>query len=114
VGICGFGDVISWCSYNPHFFRDAMHCVSTTANGTNANETNNPPKNQFGPQAKNLASVIRGFKIGVTVNARKIDANFAWQSRYHDHIIRNNVSFQKIQDYIISNTKNWESDKFFN
>jgi len=104
--------------------RDAMHCVSntsngttankTTANGTTANETNNPPRNQFGPQSKNLASIIRGFKIGVTVNARKIDANFAWQARYHDHIIRDDDSFQKIQDYIISNPKNWESDKFFN
>ena len=44
--------------------RDAMHCVSTTADTAN-NTENQKPKNQFGPQSKNLASIIRGFKIGV-------------------------------------------------
>lgn len=29
------------------------------------------PQNQFGTQSKNLASIIRGFKIGVTKNAKK-------------------------------------------
>ncbi|WP_430932175.1 transposase [Saccharicrinis sp. 156] len=86
--------------------RDAMHCVSTTA-------TNNMgAKNQFGPQSKNLASIIRGFKIGVTKNARKIHADFAWQSRFHDHIIRNDKSFEKIQSYIIENPLKWNNDKF--
>jgi REP element-mobilizing transposase RayT len=82
--------------------RDAMHCVSTS------NET----KNKFGPQSKNLASIIRGFKIGVTKNARLINPDFAWQSRYHDHIIRNDESFQKITEYIINNPLNWSEDQF--
>ena len=71
------------------------------------------PKNQFGPQSKNLASIIRGFKIGVTKNARQINADFAWQSRYHDHIIRNDESYHRISNYIISNPANWQEDKFF-
>ena len=58
------------------------------------------PQNRFGPQSKNLASIIRGFKIGVTKNARKIHADFAWQSRFHDHIIRNDESSHKIRNYI--------------
>jgi len=66
-----------------------------------------PPDNQFGPQRKNLASIIRGFKIGVTKRARKIDPGFAWQSRYHEHIIRNNESFKRICNYIISNPGKW-------
>jgi len=41
-----------------------------------------PTKNKFGPQSKNLASIIRGYKIGVTKNARMINADFAWQERY--------------------------------
>ena len=69
-------------------------------------------KNKFGPQSKNLASIIRGFKIGVTKNARLINPNFAWQPRYHDHIIRNDESFQKISEYIINNPLNWSSDQF--
>ena len=55
-----------------------MHCVST-----------GEYKNQFGPQTKNLASIVHGFKTGVTINARQINTDFAWQTNYHDHIIRN-------------------------
>jgi putative transposase len=47
------------------------------------------PKNKFGPQSQNLASIIRGFKIGITKYARLNRIDFYWQSRYHDHIIRN-------------------------
>ena len=72
------------------------------------------PKNIFGPQSRNLASIVRGFKIGVTTNARKIDANFAWQSRFYDHITRNSKSFQKIETYIIENPLHWDKDKFYN
>jgi REP element-mobilizing transposase RayT len=35
-------------------------------------------QNKFGPQSQNLASIIRGFKTGVTVNARKINPAFGW------------------------------------
>jgi REP element-mobilizing transposase RayT len=46
--------------------------------------------NKFGPQSKNLVSIIRGFKSAVTTNAKITGIiNFAWQDRYHDHIIRN-------------------------
>ncbi len=71
-------------------------------------------QNQFGPQSKNLASIIRGFKIGVTKNVHKINSVFAWQPRYHDHIIRNNRSFENISNYIVNNPKNWDEDKFYN
>lgn len=51
--------------------------------------------NTFGPQSRNLASIIRGFKIGVTKRAKKVTADFKWQPRYHDHIIRNHlIKFQ--------------------
>ena len=81
--------------------RDAMHCVSTNTN-------------KFGPQSKNLASVMRGFKSAVTTFARKNgDSDFQWQSRYHDHIIRNNKSFERIHHYIVNNPRKWEEDKFY-
>lgn len=71
-----------------------------------------PSKNKFGPQSKNLASIIRGFKIGVTKNARNIHAEFAWQPRFHDHIIRDDNSYQRISQYIYTNPDNWTKDKF--
>lgn len=71
------------------------------------------PKNKFGPQSQNLASIVRGFKIGVTKNSRLINQNFAWQSRYHDHIIRNQKSFDNISQYIIDNPLKWKEDRFY-
>ena len=71
-------------------------------------------KNKFGPQSKNLASIIRGFKIGVTKYARQNTNIFnVWQSRFYDHIIRNEKSHQKINEYIINNPLNWQIDKFY-
>ncbi len=67
-------------------------------------------KNQFGPQSKNLASIIRGYKIGVTKISHDIIAGFQWQSRYHDHIIRNDPSFERIKEYIRNNPLNWNDD----
>lgn len=90
--------------------RDAMHCVSTTTNTANASAI---PTNKFAPQSKNLASIIRGFKSAVTINARKIHADFAWQTRFYDHIIRNSAEFERIQNYITNNPLNWKKDKFY-
>lgn len=70
-------------------------------------------KNKFGPQSKNLASIIRGFKIGVTKSARLIDPDFAWQPRYHDRIIRDQPEHGRIATYIRNNPKNWKGDRFF-
>jgi putative transposase len=70
------------------------------------------PLNKFGPQSKNLASIIRGFKIGVTKSARLINPDFAWQTRYHDHIIRDQKAHERISNYIQNNPSNWEKDKF--
>ena len=48
---------------------------------------NNP--NKFGPQSRNLASIIRGYKAGVKTYAVDKHLDFAWQKRFYDRIIRN-------------------------
>lgn len=85
-----------------------------TQNSASLQSNQSQPKNKFGPQSKNSASIIRGFKIGVTKNARNKNIDFAWQSRYHDHIIPNKEEYDRIKNYIINNPKNWGNDKFFN
>ena len=67
--------------------------------------------NKFGPQSRNLASIIRGFKIGVTKGARKIDSTFRWQPKFYDHIIRDRKSFERISNYIKDNPENWMKDE---
>ena len=94
--------------------RDAMYCVSTTTTAQTVIPITQPKLNQFGPQSKNLSSVIRGFKIGVTKNARILDPDFEWQSRFYDHIISDSKSLKKIQDYIFNNPLQWKDDKYNN
>lgn len=35
-----------------------------------------------------------------------------WQRNYHDHIIRNDKSYQNIRNYIVNNPQKWMNDKF--
>ncbi|MCC8146630.1 MAG: hypothetical protein LIO93_09385 [Bacteroidales bacterium] len=69
-------------------------------------------ENEFRPQSQNLSSIIRGYKTGVSVKARRINPDFKWQTRYHDHIIRNDNSYAKIVNYIENNPILWIKDKF--
>ena len=59
-----------------------------------------------------LGVVIGGFKQAVTRFARRNDIEFDWQSRYHDHIIRNSHDGNKIADYIENNVARWSNDCF--
>lgn len=71
------------------------------------------PTNLFGPQSQNLASIIRGYKIGVTKEAKSKNAPFRWQSRFHEHVIRDHDAYLNIRNYILTNPENWEKDKFY-
>ena len=62
----------------------------------------------------NISRIIRWYKGRCSFEIRKIHADFNWQSRFHDHIIRNTQSFETIQNYIVNNPKNWGKDKFCN
>lgn len=71
--------------------------------------------NQFGKTIPGSMSAIIGqFKSTLTRWCRGNEfVNFAWQSRFYDHIIRSDDSFQRISDYIITNPANWKDDKFY-
>ena len=94
-------------AYNTPNRRDAMHRVYETP--TNMHRVSaGDYKNQFGFQSKNLASIIRGFKSAVKMGARKIHPDFEWQSRFHDHIIRDDLALNNISQYIIENPLKWK------
>lgn len=59
-----------------------------------------------------LTKYIGSFKSAVTRYARKINPNFKWQPRYHDHLIRGNRDAYYISDYIINNPLRWDIDCF--
>ena len=58
--------------------------------------------------------MIGSYKSAVTKYCNENKLPFGWQSRFHDHIIRDNDEFDRIKNYIIGNPVNWEQDKFFN
>jgi len=77
------------------------------------NGKNVSPKNKFAPQSHNLSAIIRGFKGAITKFANSNNISFAWQTRFHDHIIRNQKEYIKISDYIVNNVFSWKDDKFY-
>ena len=63
---------------------------------------------------ENLSRVLQWYKGRTTFECKKIRADFGWQSRFHDHIIRDDESYQRIKNYIITNPQKWDTDKFKN
>ncbi|MEL6835488.1 MAG: transposase [Bacteroidota bacterium] len=107
---------IGWNRYNG--FDDTDHDnldIGTHCNASPQQES--PPQqsmtrqNKFGPQSKNLAAIIRGLKGSVTKQARQINPDFAWQSRFHDHVIRNQKAYDNVSRYIRNNPIEWWNKK---
>jgi REP element-mobilizing transposase RayT len=78
-----------------------------------------PAQQRFQNQGKNtVSSIIGSYKSAVTKHANRMglkheEESFGWQSRFHDHIIRNDNEYQRINDYIENNPANWNNDTFF-
>ena len=74
-------------------------------------ETGSTITNRFGPQRRNLASIVRGYKSSVKSYALKHKIEFGWQPRYFDRIIRNDAEYKRIQEYIFYNPLKWFWEK---
>ncbi|HAQ19254.1 MAG TPA: transposase [Prolixibacteraceae bacterium] len=68
------------------------------------------------PKSNSVSVLIRSYKSAVTKHNNRLGLcpKFRWQARFHDHIIRDEIEFQKIKRYIQTNPENWKNDKFFN
>ena len=111
-GILTINPVVETHNMRLRNFVETQYFASLQIGEPIQTEIDGTTKNRFGPQSKNLASVVRGFKIGVTKYARQHNLPFKWQPRYHEHIIRNMDELYFITDYIENNVANWEKDKF--
>jgi REP element-mobilizing transposase RayT len=64
--------------------------------------------------SETIGSIVRGFKSAVTRQARQLGlAEDVWHRNYYEHIIRNEVSHNKIAAYIRNNPASWEEDEYF-
>ncbi|OGH69057.1 MAG: hypothetical protein A2754_02475 [Candidatus Magasanikbacteria bacterium RIFCSPHIGHO2_01_FULL_47_8] len=62
-----------------------------------------------------LGSIINQFKGACTkiIHKKFPNVDFSWQSRFHDHVIRNEKSLQTIRRYILDNPIKWLEDELF-
>ncbi len=78
--------------------RDTPRHVSTTA--------------KFGYlKSKSLSSVINHFKGMVKRQCNKDNLNFQWQTKFYEHIIRDEEDYARIKEYIANNPINWHQDR---
>lgn len=49
----------------------------------------------------NISRIIRWCKGRCSFEIGKLNLNFEWQSRFHDHIIQSSNPFEIIQNYIV-------------
>ena len=89
---------------------ETLHCNAST---TSTNDKNQK-MSEISPKPGTISTIIRSYKSVVTNHARFIDDGFGWQARFWDNIIRDSKSFERIQNYIEKNPKNWKEDKFYN
>jgi putative transposase len=63
---------------------------------------------------KSLSELVGAYK---TTSSKQIHlagfSSFSWQRSFHDHIIRNDASYERISNYIETNQERWNTDTFF-
>ena len=66
------------------------------------------------PESPDIRQVMAQYKSGVAREIHKIDSDMiVWQRSFHDHVIRNQKSFENIWTYIEGNPQCWEKDCFY-
>jgi len=94
---------------------ETRHALSLPQSYTTETEKleSQPKHFRFRNQGKNTISAMVGsFKSAVTKFCNENNLSFGWQSRFHDHIIRDKNEFYQIRNYIINNPANWKQDRF--
>ncbi len=62
---------------------------------------------------KPLSQLMGAYKTTTSKQIHLLgNSSFAWQRSFHDHIIRNEQSFENISKYIDINPIKWNEDKF--
>ena len=78
----------------------------------------------FGPLARDsLSTIIGAYKAAVTRRWRQTAATTSrgptpkpapvWQTRYHDHVVRNDADYLRIWNYIDTNPAKWAEDQYY-
>ncbi len=93
----------------PNHIHGIINIVETTYKGVSSGHTTiETPK----LSVSTLGVIINQYKRICTITMKKEGINFAWQSRFYDHIIREG-ELDIIRQYIINNPKTWKNDDLY-
>jgi REP element-mobilizing transposase RayT len=70
------------------------------------------PSSKIGGYHSILANVIGGLKAAVKRYTNNNNIQFEWQPRYYEHIVRNDIDYKNIYNYIGMNIVKWSDDKY--
>lgn len=101
---------------NVNYYND-LNGFDNVGNGRGivGNDDSLQPDDRYQPvyKIKPIPELIGAYKTTVSKRIHLSgDASFKWQKSYHDHIIRNRSSLNRIKNYIDSNPEKWDSDTF--
>ena len=96
-----------------HVSTIAARHVSTIAAHGVCTIGKNPKMQLTANQSGWLSVCIGGIKSAITKYAHENKIDFEWQSRFHDHIVRDSGEMDRIANYIKNNVGLWESDCFY-
>jgi len=68
---------------------ETLHATSLHGSNPDPDGNKNEKMAEISPKPGSLSTIIRSYKSTVTKYARKIHPDFAWQTRFFDHVIRN-------------------------
>ena len=92
--------------------RDAIYRVSETEMQMEPTQDRGGITGRDNPMLyQSLGTVIRGLKARVTHYANEKGLDFAWQSRFHDRIIRNQKDMNETALYVDNNVAKWPDDE---
>jgi putative transposase len=62
--------------------------------------------------APTLGEIVRTYKaVSTHVIRQSFNPGFAWQRNYYEHVIRDDLSLERIRDYIANNPARWAEDE---
>lgn len=131
-----YAEILSWVIMPNHIhlmikisqFVETEHAPSNSQGINRLHQTEHAPSLQqnqceneivdekmraISSRKNNLSYAVGNFKSAVTKFANERGIPFAWQTRFHDRIVRDTCEMNQIADYIENNVQKWEMDKFY-
>ena len=88
--------------------------LNTDVQHTSDNDLNVNHQMQMTSKRKGRLSIVVGsLKSVIKKFATDNDVPFEWQTRFHDHFIRNTEEMAAIKTYIENNIGTWQGDEFY-